>query len=490
MPPLRSSAQPPPFSWTEAFRLRSDRTTPCAPALPLAAALLLTPLLVIGSSCAPPLPSDAEVEAVRDAQSAAALPDGPPNIVVVLVDQLRKDSFDSWAPELNALAAKGWVADEMRSVAPWTYPSVVSLMSGLYPQQHGADGHPESNALTVFDERVPLLQKQLKEQDYSTAAFVTNPFLHVWNRFHEGFDTYDIHFVGNQGAVRRGAGGVPDGRDALDMAQVWMPDRFADSVNASVMQHYATAPPAGPEFTYVHYIDVHGPWEGAPFEGGYQASIRYTDAKIVELYEHFMERYDGDLVFVVTSDHGRSIGQDEKVGDGPRYRVNKKSVHEFNLRIPFVVLPSKRVTEPGVVRAACSNVDVVPTLLEMVGIDAPIPLPGRSLLSDFRGEQELDDSDRALYARHSAFGHQSDCIVWRGQKYMRLYDQGSRKVGARRVFELVEDPTEEHSLGDSFGDAETLLLKAAGNHGQFFPTSYEELSSDVEEKLRALGYLK
>ena len=59
--------------------------------------------------------------------------------------------------ETRALAERGIVFANARSVAPWTYPSVVSLFSGLYPQQHGADGHQDGKLLTTFSADVPLL---------------------------------------------------------------------------------------------------------------------------------------------------------------------------------------------------------------------------------------------------------------------------------------------------------------------------------------------
>ena len=98
------------------------------------------------------------------------------------------------------------------------------------------------------------------------AGFVTNPFLHTWNAFHSGFEHFDASFVGSQGN-RRGFGRA-----------VWKPDRmFADSVNQTIREHFDARLVEGPEFTYVHYIDVHGPWKGAPFSPGYQSAIRYLD---------------------------------------------------------------------------------------------------------------------------------------------------------------------------------------------------------------------
>ena len=90
------------------------------------------------------------------------------SVVLILVDQLRKDAADRWLSETRALAEQGVRFEQMRSVAPWTYPSVISLFSGLYPQQHGADANAEGTRLTTIDESVPLLPRSLRAAGYHT----------------------------------------------------------------------------------------------------------------------------------------------------------------------------------------------------------------------------------------------------------------------------------------------------------------------------------
>ena len=404
-----------------------------------------------------------------------------PSVVVVLVDELRKDSFDREAPRLQELARQGVVFENMRSVAPWTYPSVVSLMSGLYPQQHGADGHAFENQLATFDPEVPLLPALLREHGYRTAAFMTNPFFHRWNPFHEAFDHYDIQFVNSQGNLR-GYGKV-----------AWTEHMFADSVNAAVREWYDGRPRSGPEFTYLHYIDVHGPWQHAPFEPDYDAAIRFIDRRLVEIYQYFLERYEGDLLFLVTSDHGRALPGDLRRGDGPRFRKNKASVHDFNLRIPLVLLPGKGVPGPQVVSLPCSNVDVTPTLLDWLGIPPAGPTPGISLLPWIRGagdDQARRPLESPLYSVVSAFGNRSDCLVVGERKFLRHFDPRDRSITARQVFDLAGDPDETRSLGSEFEAAARLLEEAAGSHGLEFTARVDEMDDELRDKLQALGYLK
>jgi arylsulfatase A-like enzyme len=401
------------------------------------------------------------------------------HVVIVLIDQLRKDAAGAWMPQLNVLAERGIRFENMRSAAPWTYPSVISLMTGLYPQLHGADGDLEENRLTTFDPDLPLLPKLLRDSGYETAAFVANPFLQRFNSFHEHFDHYDISFVKDLGNLR-GPG------------PIWRTRRmFADSVDKAIFAYFDSRPLERPEFTYVHYIDVHGPWEGAPFPPDYESAVRFVDERVVKLYHYMHDRYQGRLLFLVTADHGRALGDDLEIGLDPKrphLRVNKKSLHEFNLRIPLMILPGAHVDGPRNIHQSCSNVDVVPTLLEWLGIPAATPISGKSLMPVIRGE-EPDTSDRPIYARNDAFGLWTDAMIWRNRKYIR-YFRPDGETAYRATFDLEQDPQEALRLRRGWGRAKPMLEDLAGKHGIEYEARYSESDPTVVQQLQALGYLR
>lgn len=400
------------------------------------------------------------------------------NVVVVLIDQLRKDAADRWLSRVNALARSGIRFEAMRSAAPWTYPSVISMFSGLHPQQHGADGQLKGQFLSTFDEAVPLLHRQLRHAGYETAAFIANPYLDSWNPFHIGFDAFYIDFIKRLGPVR----GSRHQRFATDRM-------YGNQVNAAIFQHFDGRPHAAPEFTYIHYIDVHGPWvPGVPFKPDYQAAVKYIDARVVELYDFFLRRYAGDMLFFVTSDHGRAVDDDLQVGYGPAFRKNKLSVHDFNLRIPCAVLGSRLIERARVVEEPCSNIDIKPTLLEWLGLRLGHPLPSISLLPAIQG-RSIPGHERALYARVSAFGGRSECIVWRGHKYVRFRNLETGMPLQERVFDIAADPRETDSLGNLPPEAERLLAQAGGPDGMTFEARFEPLDPETRGRLRALGYL-
>jgi arylsulfatase A-like enzyme len=403
---------------------------------------------------------------------------GNDNIVFIVVDQLRKDSLDRWAHKLSRLSKKGVRFEDMRSAAPWTYPSVMSLMSGLYPQQHGADGHRNQSRLTTFSPDVPLLQRLLKDIGYRTAGFVTNPFLHTWNPFHVGFDHFDAHFVKNTGDAR------PKPSEFAIPA-----DMFAPSVNASIREHFGATRAREPEFTYVHYIDVHGPWQGAPFTPGYEPAVRFIDDQILELYDFFTTRYDGNVWFVVTSDHGRDLDDDLIVGYGAPWRKRKMSCHDFNTRIPFLILPSRKLDTARSISGPCSNVDVVPTIADIIKRKLPYSSPGASLLPAIRG-REPRLRDRLVYSKVSAFGNSSECVIMGNRKLMRFFDIRSGKLRATRRFDLQGDPRETESIKGKDKALHASLLRMAGTHGLSFAPDDATLSDSTTERLKALGYLR
>jgi len=422
-------------------------------------------------------------------------PSRPPHIVLVLVDQLRQDAVSKWMPETQAFADRGVTLTHMRSAAPWTYPSVISMFSGLYPQQHGADGqHPDpldkekGKQLSTFETGVPLFSRALGDS-YHTAAFVTNPFLLNWNPFHTSFEHYVVDpFIGSQGATR----GNPDA--------VWTSDMFADDVNREVMAYYDSRLLTEPEFTYVHYIDVHGPWDGAPFEVGevdhrvtndhaYEVAARYTDTEIVKLYHYFQTRYGEDLVFIVTSDHGQELGQDLKIGQDQAARGRKNTPHEFNTRIPFLVFPSKRIAAGTRLDLACSNVDIAPTILELAGLEAPEQLAGRSLLALLQGQQPGPEwTQRPTYTLMNAFGRWNDGTVIGNKKYVRHRDVKDGHIAYRWIYDLSKDPAELILQPGDFSEAEPTIERLAGPGRLHFDKHFGIQDPKLMDDLDALGY--
>jgi arylsulfatase A-like enzyme len=339
----------------------------------------------------PPARFDSPPSRVEPAEEFA---DGTaPNVVLILVDQLRADRLGmhgspaDLTPNLDAMARDGFYFRHARSAAPWTFPSVASLLTGLYPSAHGANRDKTSPAregshwINSLSPEITTLAEYAKRAGYQTGGFVTNPYLKPDGRLNQGFDHWEHDFVKTWASGPRN-----------DHTEWWMESSYADSVNPRVLA-WATDRVGAPAFLYVHYIDVHGPWELAPwrksadfrargFRDEYEIATAYIDRKIGELYRELDELYTGDLIFIVTSDHGNHL-ELEDFSSG--YKKAKQSLHEFNLHVPLI-FTGRRLPYHGNSPENVSLVDVLPTLLAVFAEQPDARLDGVSLWAHLRGE--------------------------------------------------------------------------------------------------------
>jgi len=153
-------------------------------------------LLVLAcASCSPKQP-EAEVDAPR------------PSILLVTLDTTRADSlgFESdevETPALDALAARGVRFSQAWTTAPMTLPAHTSILTGLYPSEHGI----HENSRFLDDDRV-LLAERLRDAGYSTAAFISGFPLKRRFGLGQGFDVYDDYL--GQGGAERSAGATTE----------------------------------------------------------------------------------------------------------------------------------------------------------------------------------------------------------------------------------------------------------------------------------------
>lgn len=83
----------------------------------------------------------------------------------------------------------------------------------------------------------------------------------------------------------------------------------------------------------------------------------------------------------------------------------------------------------------------------------------------------------------------NDGVVYRGRKYVRFFDIVTGELIERRVFDLANDPLETESLGEEFGEAEAVLEEVSGTQGVAYRGVFREMTPEMQEQLRALGYL-
>ncbi len=463
---------------------------------------------------------------VAAACSGASDPDGSvaetderPPIILISLDTFRRDALGAegpgggtLTPHLDALGADSVTFTAARAQIPFTLASHMSMFTGLYPDVHGVAAEDRR-----LPERIATLPEILREVGYDTHGVVTNIWMKPVFGFGRGFDSYEKLDHGLTYAPRVTAQGLAR----------------LDEVLAA----------GGRPFLFLHYLDAHSDWKTAgntlpyfapepylqPFAGLdpadfcdaegncatdfmmeadaqrrsvepqtiaamralYLLGIRYLDDELGLLFDALRERglYDEALIIVV-SDHGEEFREHAAFGHTQTY--------DECLAVPLLVkLPGnggggRKVDTP------VQTVDLLPTVLDLIGLRPRTPVQGRSLATSLRGGgratgpagkpvalgQELDRPERFAFVRD-------------GLKLIH-----DRSDGHTELYDLAADPGERRDLSEARPDQARALLDALlalleenrGLREILAPegaASFEGALTDEEiERLRALGYLR
>lgn len=310
-----------------------------------------------------------------------------PDIVLYVVDTLRADALGFYSgntertPHFNRVAHEGARFERAYANSSWTRPSVASLLTGQYPQTHGAR--------TRFDrlrEDLPTLPELLRSAGYQTVAIVANPNLASAFGFGRGFD----HFIELYEPVDRVRPIEPQeliapGARVVERALEWWRNKDSRPLFLfvfSIDPHAPYTPP--PPYDRKYDPDYSGDYDGS-FASLFRLAIAGQAADPRDL-RHVRALYDGEVAYadeqfgrllaeldrapstrapilIVTSDHGEEFLEHGKLDHG-------QTLFEEVIRIPLVIRWRGRI-EPQDVNVPVSLVDVFPTLLELAGVPPP-----------------------------------------------------------------------------------------------------------------------
>ncbi len=389
----------------------------------------------------------------------------PPDVVLITVDTLRADALGFAGnatvatPVLDRLAKQGRVFTDAHAHNVVTLPSHANILTGLYPYQHGI----RDNSGFVLDESVPTLATALRAAGYATAAFVAAYPLDSQFGLDRGFEVYDDRY--------------PEGSDATEFV---LPERRGDEVVAAALEWWR-GQPDGPRFLWLHLFDPHAPYvPPEPFASRYRdapylGEVAATDHFLAPLLEPFLDGREPPALIALTADHGEALGDHGELTHG-------LFAYEPTLAVPLVLWGVG--IAPGRDDRPAGHVDLVPTLLQAVGIAAPdgppdLTRPGRSLL-----EPPQDPNKGTYFEALSA-------NLNRGWAPLRGLIRGGRKLVALPLPELYD-------LGADPGEAENLIaterlaareLLAALPAESAWPPARGEVSPEVARRLESLGYL-
>jgi choline-sulfatase len=391
-----------------------------------------------------------------------------PSVLLVTIDTLRADHVGAYGhttaatPALDGLAAHGVRFANAHAAAPLTGPSHASILTGEYPPVHGV----RENVNFLVDPRHPNLAERLKAAGYATGAFIGAYPVAAAFGFGRGFDVFDEGLHPNPGI---GQGAERPGNEVADAAVAWLQARDAR-----------------PFLAWVHFYDPHLPYAPPPpfrerfARDPYDGEIAFADAQLARLLAALHEAgRDESTIVVVLSDHGEGLGEHGEATHG-------LLLYESTLRVPFV-LAGPGVPSGRVVAERIGSVDLVPTLLALLGLPPAEGLPGRSLRPLLDGGRVADD---ALYAE-ALFGRLN--CRWAALRGLTLGEWKLVVGGETELFHLPSDPDERRNRAAEEPERaermratlEQAVAKMAP--GGDTPRPFT-ISAEQSERLASLGY--
>lgn len=362
-----------------------------------------------------------------------------PNILLVVIDTLRADHLGCYdyarptSPAIDSLSRQGVTFDAAYTTAPWTLPAFASLLTSRYPWEHGA-----SNDFFPVDPALPTVARELKRAGYETAAFVSHIYTSSDYGFQAGFDRFEEFGITENYRF-------DEGREPVAARVV---GRAADLLRRGELRE--------PFFLLVHLFDPHwdyaapGEWRDcftgpAPpgIDGTYRTISRYlpVDSLLApEELDHVVDLYDGEIRYVdnwvdsLLAAFDRRAGADRSLvvltaDHGEEFQDHRSMGHAFTfydevLRVPLVVRDRSRLEAARRSGAPVSLLDVLPTILDAAGVEAPPAARGRSLYDDAEpaGRILLAGTTREGRFGRAALGGGSK-LVWDRDGY-RLYRPG------------------------------------------------------------------
>ena len=346
------------------------------------------------------------------------LPDGarPPDVILILVDALRADRLGVYgnpqalSPTMDQLATEGVTFSFCQAQAPWTLPSVATLFTSFYPGVHKALSYQVVESMeqgkqavqSVLSDQFITLAEVMQAGGFQTAGFVGAKFLRDGYGFGQGFDHYDTSFADN--TVR------------------------GDQVNDAFLKWYDEKRDASkPMFVYLHYMDVHGPYNAAarfmdpltaeveknadkrPMEpkqmqrlnaylrvpppdatdpeqydrlkiyreywvARYNAGVREMDYYLDQLIQNLKQRGVWDNAYVIlVADHGEALCEHDLWEHG-------YSLYETDLHVPMILRWPQALPTGKRVQRLAGLIDLMPTLVEQLHLTGPAKTQGVSLV--------------------------------------------------------------------------------------------------------------
>ncbi|MEE2776025.1 MAG: sulfatase [Acidobacteriota bacterium] len=473
----------------------------------------------------------AEPQAIAGSEGPAP----PKGVILLVADTLRRDHLDFYGygrattPNISKAAASGVVFSDNISQASWTKVSMSSMLTSLYPTTHGiADGNDRISTVAT------TIGEAYREAGYATVSIPSNGFAGRMSNLHQGFETlYEPGSVRTDEEGRRSK----TARRSVDRLLEWLDDH-----------HDA------PFFAFMLVLDPHSPFEPrtpydttwadpaelpafkermekvkehiesdfmkrqalptreelaesgvaeedyVPYEvDWYDGSIRGMDVEVGRIFERLdaLGIADDTLVAFI-ADHGEEFLEHDRHWHG-------NTIYGEMVNVPLMLHWPSGLPAGEVVDDTVQSIDLMPTLLELSGLEPPAGAQGTSLVPLIRGEGPAGRRGRPIVSEHRIISPstdedtddvQSESIIFDGWKLIRNFARPA-DWPEYELYNHDEDPLDSTNLAEEHPEIvedlnQRLDAWRTWAEGAKLPSDAEasaEMSAEELARLRALGYI-
>ena len=420
----------------------------------------------------------------------------PPNVIIYLVDTLRADRLGCYgyargiSPRIDRFARESVLFEDAVAQSAWTRPAVTSLLTGLDPHHHGVQQRLHALAGS-FD----TLPEMLHRQGYQTAGFVSSAVITAQFGFDQGFDTF----------VQRTKETIEPQRPTSE----W--------VNEEAFRWLDRRDRKRPFFLFLHTLDPHMPYrpseawrrrlapnadpqagevpkvvalrdglrpatpkDRAELSALYDAEIAGNDAAFGKLVAELRRRglYDS-LVLVFVSDHG------EELFDHGGWEHGATLYQEL-VHVPLLVKLPRGEGKGKRIGETVRQIDVLPTILDVLGAEVPRGIGGRSLLPLLSAPSPRPP---VAFSSLDVDGRRIESALVGNRKLIHTLAHDQRPFGME-LYDLASDPAERRNLIAAHPDAARSLAPLLERKTPSPEAPAVPLDRELEAQLRALGYLR
>lgn len=394
----------------------------------------------------------------------------PRHVILFTLDTTRADRIGTYGaslartPTLDALAARGVRFDEAITPAPITGPAHAAIFTGMYPARFGV----RDNATTPLPEQATTLAERLAGAGFATGGFIGAFVLDRAYGFAQGFAAFS-------------------GFETVDSGSEANAERLGEAVVADAIRWLDGVPAEQPVFLWIHLYDPHAPYSapgpfGAEFAARpYDGEVAYVDHQIGRVLDALRVRGTlDDSLIIAVADHGESLGEHGEDEHGV-------FLYEPVIRVPLIVAgPGAR--RGHVVTEQVRTIDLVPTVLDLLGLAGAEGIDGESLRAVLEGGRRtvVPPAYAESYYPKLHYG-------WSELRALRADGWKAIDAPTPELYALGRDPGEATNLfGTQRALGDRMVAEAARLDQSFTGGRAPEAaapSRETLERLRSLGYV-